>query len=139
MPRKATETAGPRKTAKRKAASKKTAKRIAKKITRKSQAAAPCSEPAAPLPTRQDEPAAAPQQIATAEGGKTPIRLSDLQRSGPPGIVCPHCHCRQWNTEDGKPWAVTHTERKFGFIRRRRVCRNCGHVVNTRETIDAAG
>lgn len=51
----------------------------------------------------------------------------------PPGIICPKCGCRDLRAPDGRPWEITHTERKFGFIRRRRVCRYCGKVVITHE------
>lgn len=33
-------------------------------------------------------------------------------------------------------WKVTKVEKAFGYIRRRRVCRNCGRVVFTREKIE---
>lgn len=60
------------------------------------------------------------------------------------GISCPNCGCRDFRTGRNLPedamrptdWDVTKTERKLGYIRRRRVCRNCGHVVFTREIIE---
>jgi hypothetical protein len=61
------------------------------------------------------------------------------------GIHCPRCHCRDLRDESGRPaglsrtrdaWAVTKVEAKRGYIRRRRTCRNCGHVVFTREQIE---
>ncbi len=41
------------------------------------------------------------------------------------GLVCPKCECRHFET--------THTERLDGRIRRRRVCRHCGHKLTTFE------
>ncbi|MBE3070799.1 MAG: hypothetical protein IMZ66_11250 [Planctomycetes bacterium] len=55
---------------------------------------------------------------------------------GPPGIVCPECGCADLRSEDGRPWEISKTERMFGFIRRRRICRHCGTVVHTRETVE---
>ena len=54
----------------------------------------------------------------------------------PPGIVCPRCGCSHMLGHTNQPWEVTKTERKHGFVRRRRVCRNCGRVVYTRESIE---
>jgi transcriptional regulator NrdR family protein len=43
------------------------------------------------------------------------------------GIVCPRCFQRQTH--------VTHTKRKAGIVRRRRVCYACNHAVWTTEAI----
>ena len=70
-----------------------------------------------------------PQEVPAAGGppGDNP------QPAAPPGVICPNCGCRHFLGEDGRPWEVVKTELKFGFIRRRRVCRHCGRVVYTRE------
>jgi len=59
------------------------------------------------------------------------------------GIRCPRCGCRDMRDEDsGLPvsvapkWKVTKVEKGRGYIRRRRVCRNCGGVVFTKEKIE---
>lgn len=41
------------------------------------------------------------------------------------GIRCPKCHCRDCR--------VTRTAKIDAFIRRERVCRNCGHKLVTFE------
>jgi hypothetical protein len=72
------------------------------------------------------------------------------------GLKCPKCHCMDMQTEEGRPaepitakktdkgniifsdqpWKVVKTENFPGFIRRKRICRNCGFVVRTREKIE---
>lgn len=60
------------------------------------------------------------------------------------GIPCPNCGCRDWRTGSAVPpdaipsgaWDVTKTEQRRGYIRRRRVCRHCRHVVYTREQVE---
>ena len=42
------------------------------------------------------------------------------------GITCPKCGCRH-------VWKVRDTDRIEGAIRRYRVCRNCNHVIRTKE------
>ncbi len=44
------------------------------------------------------------------------------------GLECSRCGCRHFHT--------THTTQKKGFIRRRKECRNCGKIINTREEIE---
>lgn len=51
------------------------------------------------------------------------------------GIECPNCGCSHLLSEDGKPWDVTKSVPQSGFIVRKRVCRNCGKKVTTRERI----
>ncbi len=72
-------------------------------------------------------------QTDQAGDDESAIRNPQSAIETPPGIVCPRCGCRDLRAPDGRPWEITHTERKFGFIRRRRVCRYCGKVVITRE------
>ncbi len=73
---------------------------------------------------------------------KRRIRLSDLQaqRQGNSagGIRCPSCGCADLRDPLGPGWEITHTKKVPGAIRRRRVCRNCGKAVRTRETLDKA-
>lgn len=51
------------------------------------------------------------------------------------GIECPNCGCNHLLSEDGKPWKVTDTIQQSGFIIRKRICRNCGKRITTRERI----
>jgi len=44
------------------------------------------------------------------------------------GLVCPQCECRDFDTRK--------TERKAGFIRRYKTCRNCRTSFNTNEVLD---
>ena len=62
----------------------------------------------------------------------------DDSKKTPPGIQCPNpnCGCRHFLEPVWPDWATEKTEKKFGYIRRRRVCRNCGRVIYTRETIE---
>jgi uncharacterized protein (DUF983 family) len=50
------------------------------------------------------------------------------------GLVCPKCGCSHLFDID-RPWTVTHNRPHFGFIKRKRVCRNCGWKVTTHERI----
>ncbi len=61
------------------------------------------------------------------------------------GIRCPRCGCRDMRDEEtGLPvsvvskskWRVTKVMKGFGYIRRRRVCRNCGKVIFTKEKVE---
>ena len=60
------------------------------------------------------------------------------------GIRCPRCYCRDVRPLDqpegqrprGSGWQTEKTENLGGFIRRRRKCRHCGHIINTREVIE---
>jgi hypothetical protein len=52
--------------------------------------------------------------------------------------VCPECGCTHFLAEDGRPWEITKTERRFGMIRRRRQCRHCGRILWTREVPEPA-
>ncbi|AQT69952.1 hypothetical protein STSP2_03152 [Anaerohalosphaera lusitana] len=52
------------------------------------------------------------------------------------GIVCPKCGCADLRYADGRPWNVLKTVPGANSIRRRRVCRNCGKYVWTREVIE---
>ena len=72
-------------------------------------------------------------QIAHTDDDQSEIENGKSEIETPPGIVCPRCGCRDLRAPDGRPWEITHTERKYGFIRRRRVCRYCRKVVITRE------
>ena len=56
----------------------------------------------------------------------------------PVGIACPRCGCRHLLAGYPKEfaWFIRKTERRPGYIRRRRVCRNCGAVVYTREAVE---
>jgi len=56
----------------------------------------------------------------------------------PPGIRCPNCGCQDVRLPNGAPvdTQVTKTEQRYGYIRRRRVCRYCGRVIYTRETVE---
>jgi len=54
----------------------------------------------------------------------------------PPGIVCPRCGCADLRENPTEAWFITHTRPQHGFIRRRRVCRYCGHPVHTREKVE---
>jgi len=52
------------------------------------------------------------------------------------GLICPRCHCADLRAADGLTgWLVTHTMKGRDRIRRRRICRHCGKVVFTTETI----
>jgi len=44
------------------------------------------------------------------------------------GLKCPRCACRHFYT--------VNTKRLRGWIRRRKVCRNCGRKIRTRERLD---
>lgn len=50
-----------------------------------------------------------------------------------PQACCPHCGCA--HLLDDK---VTHSEVKGGTRRRRRICRNCGLPVFTREVVESS-
>jgi len=52
------------------------------------------------------------------------------------GLRCPNCNCADLRDVNGRPWDVTKTEKHPGYIRRRRICRNCGKSVYTRERIE---
>lgn len=52
------------------------------------------------------------------------------------GIQCPKCGCRHMVDPQPPNWHVTNTYQRQGYIRRRRVCRNCGRVVYTREILE---
>lgn len=59
------------------------------------------------------------------------------------GIRCPKCGCRDMRDADsGLPvsavskWRVTKVIKGFGYIRRRRVCRNCEKIVYTKEKVE---
>lgn len=43
------------------------------------------------------------------------------------GIECPRCACRHFETDRTQPVAAG--------VRRKRICRNCGTIVWTKETI----
>lgn len=51
------------------------------------------------------------------------------------GIECPYCGCSHLYNADGKPWDITNTVPQSGFIMRKRICRNCGKQITTRERI----
>ncbi len=76
--------------------------------------------------------------VETIEAGDDHLEIEAPSATAdvPPGIVCPRCGCRDLRAPDGRPWEITKVERKYGFIRRRRVCRHCGKVVNTHERIE---
>jgi len=101
----------PRQTAKKPV--KNTAKKPAKKPARKREAA---PKPASPPPAVESPPRDACQK--------------------PPGIVCPRCGCADLRENPTEAWFITHTRPQHGFIRRRRVCRHCGHPVFTRERVE---
>lgn len=44
------------------------------------------------------------------------------------GIECPKCACRHLEVDYGRP-------KRGGGYQRKRICRNCGTVVFTRETV----
>lgn len=44
------------------------------------------------------------------------------------GIECPKCGCRHLEVDYGRP-------KRGGGYQRKRICRNCGTVVMTRETV----
>ena len=52
-------------------------------------------------------------------------RLSEYNRRD--GIECPKCGCRHFD--------VRWTRHRVGSVRRRKVCRNCGHRILTGERI----
>lgn len=58
---------------------------------------------------------------------RKPIRLSDLQRGSDDNdrFICRKCHCRDWR--------VYYTREAIGGVNRQRICRNCGHRMNTVE------
>jgi hypothetical protein len=59
-------------------------------------------------------PEASPEEVA-ALGGEAPAL----------GLVCKGCGCRDYR--------VLYTDRRDGYILRRRECRHCGRRVTTRE------
>lgn len=52
------------------------------------------------------------------------------------GLICPNCGCEDFRDEMGRPWDCVKTRPIFGAIRRRKICRYCGTVVRTKETIE---
>jgi len=52
------------------------------------------------------------------------------------GLICPRCGCINFAGSPSEVWSVTHTQPRRGYIRRRRVCRNCGHAIFTRERVE---
>jgi len=44
------------------------------------------------------------------------------------GIACPKCGCRHLEVDYGRP-------KRGGGYQRKRICRNCGTMVMTRETV----
>lgn len=54
----------------------------------------------------------------------------DVKHYGPKdkGLACPKCACRMFTTE--------YTKARDWGIRRGKKCRNCGHTIMTKETID---
>lgn len=61
-----------------------------------------------------------------------PCRYVSLNQHAEDGVCCPRCHCRDLLKES----RVTNTYDQPSQIRRRRVCRNCGKVVYTREVLE---
>jgi len=53
-----------------------------------------------------------------------------------PGIKCPRCGCADLRDPPDRPWRVVKTLAMPGWIRRYRICRNCGKVIRTKEKID---
>ena len=51
------------------------------------------------------------------------------------GLVCPGCGCRDIRDAITRGFVQTHTYKQPGWIKRRKVCRNCGRVIVTRESI----
>jgi len=91
--------------------------------------------PKARKPRRKRKPAAKRADPSPPEATEAELVPADAVELV--GIVCPTCGCRHMIPVDYRPkWETTHTERKRGFIRRRRQCRHCGRIIHTREIIE---
>jgi hypothetical protein len=52
------------------------------------------------------------------------------------GIRCPHCNCPHHSVEETRMSTVKFHGIKREYIRRRRLCRYCGLIFNTREVVE---